>query len=168
MKQGKVMSELLVPYMIYRHVIGNSPTTDTYDNRLLWQKVGYLSQQMGLPLDEFNFNWHLAGPYSSSYTSVLYGIRDNVGTVSNQANEFTLNPGAKQKLNILKELVNKCPEDMTVAKWSELLASIHYLSKNGARTKEQTIKKLLRLKPFFNNLRVNNYAWSLLENSSLL
>lgn len=168
MTNGKVVADLLLPYLIYNHVIGKQPTPDTYDNRLLWQKVGYLSQQMGLPLDEFHFNWYLAGPYSSNYTDVLYSIKNNVGIVSNQAKHYALNKVVKSKLSVLKDMGENCPSGMSISKWFELLASILYLAKINGRTKEQTIKRLVRSKPFFNDQKVNDYAWGLLQKNNLL
>ncbi|EFV77949.1 hypothetical protein HMPREF1013_01820 [Bacillus sp. 2_A_57_CT2] len=167
---SNVKLELLVPFLIYEFVTSRHPTTKNYSDRKMWQKVGYLAQQLGLPLGDYKFGWYKAGPYSTAYTSLLYDIKNNYFQIEEELNNNTLalNYNTQYKLSSIKRLVSQKPFELDLSDWLELLASILYLKKNNSLDQEATLKKLIRLKPHFNDKVNNSYAWDLLERENLL
>jgi len=153
--------EKLYPLLIYEFVIGKLPSTETYEERLLWQKVGYIAQQLGTSLDDYIFSWYLAGPYSPGYTAVLF----NSSHIADMALDYTLTDYVKRKIEPMKEIVENTPIDMSIPKWFELIASLLFIKNNsGLNKKNDILKKLTRKKPFFNDEGINCFAWDLLEN----
>ncbi|UQZ34619.1 hypothetical protein C2I18_14450 [Paenibacillus sp. PK3_47] len=165
---GKVAVELLLPFLIYKFIIGSDPSTGEYNMRLLWQKVGYLAKQVGMPLSEYQFKWYLRGPYSSAYTSVLYDIDQNTNELHEQEKQFNLNDTAQAVLLPLKEMGNNKPSDMSLPIWFELLASIQYLNKGSKLTPDELFIKLERYKPQFNNKYHFDLAYQQLKIGKLL
>lgn len=166
--KDNIASELISPYLIYKYVTENPPTSETYDERKTWQKIGYLSQQLGLPLNEYTFRWYLAGPYSPAFTSVLYSINQEYDYICNSVNEFSLTNKAKNKLKPLKLLIQQKPEIISLSDWLELLASVLYIKKMYSLNKSGVFKKLLKAKPHYSNEKINLLAWELLEEVQLL
>jgi uncharacterized protein YwgA len=162
----KVAVELLVPYLLFEYITGKVPSTDTYDNRILWQKVGYLAKQLGFPLNEYNFTWYIRGPYSPAYTSVLFDIKET-SDIHQYKHEYTLADHSLNQLEPLKRMVGLNPFDMTLPLWLELLASIHYLSKS-IKSKDQVYSRLIKDKPMFSDKVHFDYAWKVLTTENLL
>lgn len=163
-----IPADLLVPYLIYEYVIDESPSTGSYDDRKVWQKVGFLAQSLGLPLNEYQFNWYKAGPYSPSYTSVLYSIDQNMDQFKNDMQNYELKDSAKNKLRPLRNLVQNKPKGITLPSWLELLSSILYIREESGYDKKDCLKKLVRLKPFFDQSDINSLAWDLLYEENML
>lgn len=166
--EDKVTVEFLVPFLIYRYVIGNVPSNDEMDLRILWQKVGYLAKQFGLPLNDFKFSWYLRGPYSKTYTSVLYDICENMGSILRLENDYGLTENASKNLTPLKNLAQDVPNDLSLSAWFELLASIHYIKKGSQGDRESVFKKLAKEKPHYKNQITNNYAWKVLQEANIM
>lgn len=164
----QVAVELLVPFLIYKFIVGDDPSTSVYNLRLLWQKVGYLAKQMGLPLNEYQFNWYLRGPYSPAYTSILYDINKNYEDIHFNEQLYSLNEQAINALMPLKRLAEEQPEDLSLPIWFELLASIHYLGQGKKSTKEQLYSKLIKYKPQFSDINNYEYAYNHLKKENLL
>ncbi|MDA2032507.1 hypothetical protein PDM80_11900 [Bacillus cereus group sp. Bcc02] len=156
--------EKLYPVLIYNFVTDEIPSTADYEKRLLWQKIGYLAQQLGALLDEYTFNWYKAGPYSPGYTSLLYSLPNSLDESLN----YELTDAAKEQLKPMKEIIENIPEGMSIPKWFELVGSIVYLKKNTGLNKTEVLKSLVRKKPFFNNDYINSYAWDLLGKLNML
>jgi len=163
-KNLKVPIEKLYPVLIYNFVTGNLPSKSTYDERLLWQKVGYIAQQLGLSLNEYTFNWYKAGPYSPGYTSILYNFSNIFDEVSN----YRLSDLALEKLEPMKVINNNVPTGMSTSKWFELVASILFLKKDTELDKKAVFVSLMRKKPFFNDENINDYAWNLLKKLDMI
>ncbi|WP_313150789.1 hypothetical protein [Lysinibacillus capsici] len=163
-KKPKISIEKLYPLLIFNFVTEELPTNSTYEDRLMWQKVGYLAQQFGASLSDFSFTWYKAGPYSPAYTSVLYSLPDNLDDMYN----YRLDESVIEKIEPLKEIYESAPHDISVVKWLELVASLLYIVKEMGLDKDSSIKTLKRRKPFFNNTFHNNTAWGLLENLGMI
>lgn len=155
----KLSIEKLYPSLIFTFVMDELPTYTSYEDRLTWQKVGYLSQQLGASLDEYHFNWYKAGPYSSAYTSILYSLPDKLDDMKN----YQLTDELSNKLKPIKKIISSKPEDISTARWLELAASLIYISKERLKDKENNIKTLMRRKPHFDNKVLNEKMWLLLE-----
>ena len=164
MSKFTVPIEKLYPILIYIFTTGKLPSKDSYEERLLWQKVGYLAQQLGASLDEYKFNWYKAGPYSPSYTSLLYNSPNYV----DELNNYILADYTREKLLPLKEIYSSAPKDISIPRWFELVASILYIKRESKLEKEAVFKSLIRKKPFFNEYNINNQAWDLLVKLNML
>lgn len=165
---GKVAVELLLPFLIYKFIIGADPSTREYNLRLLWQKVGYLAKQVGMPLNEYQFSWYLRGPYSSAYTSILYDIDQKFEELHEQEQSFHLNENAQVTLSPLKDMAASKPYDISLPIWFELLASIQYLGKDSKITSDELFVRLMRYKPQFNNKHHFDLAYDQLKTGKLL
>lgn len=164
MKKPEISIEKLYPLLIFNFVTDDLPTHITYEDRLMWQKVGYLAQQLGASLNDFSFTWYKAGPYSPAYTSILYSLPDNLEDMYN----YGLDDSVIEKIAPLKEIYKSAPPGISIVKWLELVASLLYIVKEEGFDKTSSIKTLVRRKPFFNNEYYNNEAWSLLEKLDML
>ncbi|MEK4976275.1 hypothetical protein [Bacillus sp. FSL K6-6540] len=164
----QVAVELLVPFLIYKFIVGDDPSTSAYNLRLLWQKVGYLAKQVGLPLNEYQFNWYLRGPYSPAYTSILYDIDKNYEDIHLNEQAYSLNEQAISTLLPLKRLADEQPATLSLPIWFELLASIHYLGQDKKITKDQLYSKLVKYKPQFSDTNNFEFAYNHLKMENLL
>lgn len=163
----KVSFDILIPFLIYKHVIGEWPSNQHIGNRVTWQKIGYFAKKLGLiPLNQYDFSWYKKGPYSPGYTSVLYEGCDSEELL-NHSLEYDLNTIAKSQLQPLRNLLAYKPKHLSIDNWLELLASIDYLYQ-VFRDKQKTFARLIQLKPHFNENQVNEYAWNVLLKEKIL
>lgn len=167
-KNNQVAVELLVPFLIYKFVVGEDPSTSAYNLRLLWQKIGYLAKQVGLPLNEYQFNWYLRGPYSSAYTSTLYDIEENYDELHFNEKKYSLNEHSIESLIPLREMANNIPDGLSLPIWFELLASIHFLQNKTRGDMIQVYNKLIKLKPALNDYDNFVIAYEELKRENLL
>ncbi|WP_424769332.1 hypothetical protein [Paenibacillus sp. sgz302251] len=166
--QKQVAVEQLVPYLVYRHVTGENPSTDNMDNRIIWQKVGYFAKQLGMPFNEYNFSWYIRGPYSPAYTSILFSIKSNLKNILSSEEQFQLNEQASNKLTPLKRLIDNQPTGTSLSIWLELLASIHFIKNDTNTNKQQVYNKLIKEKPKLTDQVNFNNAWEMLKIEKLL
>ncbi|MFM9329050.1 hypothetical protein [Paenibacillus mesotrionivorans] len=167
-KENKLSLELLVPYLIYTYVLRKKPSVSSMDNRILWQKVGYLAKQLGMPLNSYQFNWYIRGPYSPAYTSILYSINENIDELIAQGKNFSLTDSVKKGLEPLVMAVEYAPSGISETHWLELLASVHFIKKNlNTDNKQQVFLKLIKEKPHYNIPDLFNEAWKALEDAKL-
>lgn len=159
--------ELLLPYLIYKYVVGENPSTDNISYRILWQKIGYFAKKLGLPLSDYDFSWYKRGPYSPNYTSTLYKICDDSNLIY-KSGDFELNDNSKTRLIPLINAFESKPEGVCEAYWMELLASIDYLKDQNYGDKTKTLIQLTKLKPIFNENIINEYAWDVLTNEKMI
>lgn len=167
-KENNLAVELLVPFLIYKYVLGEAPSNENIIYRILWQKVGYFAKKLGLPLHHYDFSWYKRGPYSSGYTSVLYKICDEPDNLLQHSVNFELNQGAQDSLQPLINCLSFKPNDIQMVYWMELLASIDYLSSFNQGDKKKTLVQLTKLKPIFNDEYVKDLAWNVLENEGMM
>lgn len=93
---------------------------NTFDEWLISQKKIYLLQSLGTDLG-YNFNWYLRGPYSPNLTNYVFENLDVLCTTD--FNEYHLTQEAEINIQMVKNLENDRPSDMTTASWYELLAA---------------------------------------------
>jgi uncharacterized protein YwgA len=163
---NKVATELLVPYLIYKFSTGMKPCIEHYDDRILWQKIGYLAQELGLPLNEYRFTWYKRGPYSPAYTSVLYDIHNNFNELERNQEVYSLTARSEKQLEPLRNMVEQQPSNYPISMWMELLASIHFIGKQTI-SKTQVFSKLVKEKPVFNDPAMFNHAWQVLKTENV-
>lgn len=97
----------------------------SFRDRLILQKVSYLTQAAGVSLPYF-FRWYLYGPYCPSLASDAFSMADELDANSDESQGWQLDGKTTAKLARVRTLVeNGVPEDF--AKRLELLASVHFL-----------------------------------------
>lgn len=100
---------------------------DSFDDRLLCQKKVYLLQSLGIDLG-YTYNWYVRGPYSPSLTNYIYSNLDVLS--SNDFSKYKLSEAAEKSIGQVNILAIERKEDMGLASWYELLASLLYIDKN--------------------------------------
>ncbi|MHA4267706.1 hypothetical protein ACX16L_23175 [Bacillus cereus] len=136
------MSKQSIAYsIIHEYLLGRYPTVASYDDRIIAQKIGFLSQSFGIYVGDVKFFWHKRGPYSRTLTSLLFSIEKNKQDIIEEASRFIIRDELKPRLNKVKKLIDKKPENCPEVYWLEICASLKYISaelsvKNGERCKE--------------------------------
>jgi uncharacterized protein YwgA len=103
---------------------------DTVTERLTLQKAIYLAQAAQVDLG-YSYGWYLRGPYSPRLTQDYY----NLASLSDEdlldglaAHE--LKEAVKKHLRKVRALISaETRGEVSLARWLELLASLHYLLK---------------------------------------
>ncbi len=117
---------------------------DQFEERLRLQKLGYLSQQLGVN-EGYPYSWYIHGPYSSTLTSVLFA-GDEMGIFDDEV-ELT-----KNEKNTVKLLYSLLEKEVNDPNFLELYASIWYLMPKGNISNEEkdSIKEIMfKEKPQF-------------------
>lgn len=122
-----------------------------FNSRLVFQKLTYLLQELGLQLNN-GFGWYIKGPYSSDAASdgfQLAPIQDRVEHIPE------LSEDELRSLETFGRLLAESREefaDRDEAYSLELLASLHFLLKYGyprPRNRDEALERFLELKPRF-------------------
>lgn len=120
---------------------------DGVDDRLVLQKALYLVQK-DLNLG-YSYGWYLKGPYSPGLTRDYYELaaipdrEDDLGTLKQNVREVLANT---------KGLIQAKPDNVSLANWLELLASLHYLRVRSRLDTNSTREKIAETKPHLNEL----------------
>ena len=99
---------------------------DSFEDRLILQKVVYLIQTIGVNLGYY-FQWYLHGPYSPSLTQDAYAISAELASGINESKNWKLGSESENRLQRLKDLVVSNGSQQVRARKLELLASVHFL-----------------------------------------
>lgn len=99
-----------------------------FEDRVLFQKVVYLAQTLGIGFEEYKFGWYVHGPYSPALTTEgykLYASSENYGP-----HQFT--ESEQEKIEFLKGLFQN---EIEKRDWNrlELCASILFCWKESAK-----------------------------------
>ncbi|MGM0828987.1 MAG: hypothetical protein ACQEU4_12235 [Bacillota bacterium] len=138
-------------YLVHNYILDRPPSACAYSDRIIAQKVGYLSQSYGIFLGNFQFFWHKRGPYSRVLTSMIYNIENNKNDFLELTKEFKINDLLKSKLDNVKKLINNKPNSCSEVYWLEICASLMYLSKKMSTSDADILlETLLKKKPFLN------------------
>ncbi|RKD73651.1 hypothetical protein ATL39_1953 [Sinobaca qinghaiensis] len=160
--------------LVYKHLLGVTPSAKTYNERITAQKIAYLAQAYGTYIGEVNFFWHKRGPYSRAMTSILFEIENNKVEINNLISQLQIKEAIKPSLEKVKKIINNNPISCPIVVWLEICASILFLSKELRTDKpEVLVKELLKKKPFLKeheesiwrsiNLMLNNNS-TLIQN----
>lgn len=125
---------------------------DDFDNRLKYQKLIYLTQNLGVGLG-YGYSWYVRGPYSPALTRTLFHIKDNP-ELFNQAETIKLGneEAVIKRLEHLKSVLGSNFDDPN---YLEVIASLHYLRTTlppGESKCPQIGVRLLTLKPDLKNV----------------
>jgi uncharacterized protein YwgA len=118
--------------------LGMKPTMQSFEERLVLQKVVYLAQQMGVTLG-YHFSWYLRGPYSKDLTA------DAFSNLTNSAPEgWILDTKTKEKLNKVKSIVGNIEDPKSLPRELEKLASVLFVIKTGQATESESITSRMK------------------------
>ncbi|MGM1023032.1 MAG: hypothetical protein ACQEXV_21590 [Bacillota bacterium] len=158
-------NNLIAYSKVHEHLLGRLPSSATYDDRIIAQKIGFLAQDTGIYLGDMNYFWHIRGPYSRSLASALRYFEKNRDTYIEECSRVKIYNQVIPKLNYLKSLIDAreiaCPELI----WLEICASLKYLSKLENSTNIEYLTSLLiKKKNFLKNYEQEMYrSWSLMN-----
>ncbi len=122
----------------------------SFEKRLIFQKTIYFLQEFDFNLG-YHFNWYVAGPYSSE----LAGDGFKLDAIYNKTPRIILKKDENiERFNSFLNFLGKIKNDH---RKMELLASLHFLSKNGFS--EEVIKRRMKNKREF--FRDEEILWGL-------
>lgn len=137
--------------MIHQYLLGRYPSVETYNDRIVAHKIGYLSQSVGIYIGDINFYWHKRGPYSRVLTSLLFSINSDRQNIEEMCQRFKITEELRPRLNKVKELIDSRPIGCKEVYWLEICASLKFISKEFSTRDTQVVKEtLLKRKPFLN------------------
>lgn len=144
--------QLIAYSMVHEYLMGRPPSAKTYNDRIVAQKIGYLTQSVGIHLgDNINYFWHKRGPYSRVLTSMLFKIEDEKEFFKEQSKRLVIKKALKPKLDFVKEIIEHRPQFCSEVYWLEIAASLMFISKEHLTIDKQNLKGiLLKRKPFLN------------------
>lgn len=128
--------------LIHDYILGRPPSVNDFSDRIIAQKIIYLTDKLGIECGDFEFNWYKRGPYSPALTKVLY---ENEASESD-CSKYNLLSEAQELIEPLKRLIAEDKYELGEVDWIELLASTHYLS-NEIKDNFKMATKLIELKP---------------------
>jgi uncharacterized protein YwgA len=127
--------------------------TDTFGDRLIFQKKTYLIQEMGVKIGN-TFGWYLHGPYSREAANdefQLVPIQNNIDT----GNLLTAEEkGLIKKLEKILEEAGTVFPDKNEADLLEMLASLNFILRHGypkPKDDNDAIRIFAKQKPAFAN-----------------
>ncbi len=140
---------------------------DTFEYRLLAQKVLYLAQAGGLGIG-YPYSWYLRGPYSSALTRDLFASQADPASMEDVTQNWKLDDNAGERLDRIRKLLQP-PKGIRLWDWSELLASVHFLidRKQAAQDTEEIERRLRAFGKNFSRREVED-AFECLKEYSLL
>jgi uncharacterized protein YwgA len=128
--------------LVLKH-LGIPLSMETFNERLVIQKVIHLAQALGVHLG-YHYQWYLRGPYCPVLTRDMYAIVSEVAGGDDESERWSLEGQSKRGLDPLKERLaglaaGEHPRQM------ELLASVNFLlATNQVREVPQDIREKLR------------------------
>lgn len=150
---------------VHEYLLGKLPSPNTYDGRIIAQKIGYLAEDTGIYLGEMSFFWHKRGPYSRSLASALRYYEKNKDIFQEECMHVRINQFILPKLDYLKEIISYKPESCSELYWLEICASLKFLSKSMMTKDIELLSSiLLKKKPFLEPFKNELYtSWKLLN-----
>lgn len=131
---------------------------DSFKNRLRYQKIAYLSQQLNSD-DDFTFTYYQHGPYSPRLTKLLYK-----GTEMNAfSNTVKLSEQEDKTIKLIIELMGDQFEDNSAL---ELFATVWYLlplNQTAKWRQEEVIEIISKTKPKFEREQIQAAMDRILE-----
>ena len=148
----------------------------SFNDRLYFQKLFFILTEISDSI-EYNFNWYLRGPYSSTLANDLFSIERMKGKNINIKYILEKNELLNKELGISVERLKEFCENFNhefSKEWKsddlEVLASLIFISKyiipHEDYSKEYVLKEFAERKPYLND-NTEKY-WKLLRNWDLV
>ena len=121
--------------------LGIEISMSSLDDRIKFQKLIYLLENVFRIDHSFRFTWYVHGPYSPGLTSVIFG--DEQGESSHVLEK----PQTEKQIQQMREFLKN---ESLSSKNLELLGSLHYiLTVANEQEVKKTLRQFLELKPQF-------------------
>lgn len=98
---------------------------NSFDDRLVLQKVVYLLETLGMKLG-YRYNWYIHGPYSPALASDAYAL--GMGGSSGSAPSESFGQEEDAAIRAVKHALEEHADEDRV-QWLEALASLHWIGK---------------------------------------
>jgi len=83
-------------------------------------------------LSPIAFEWSVGGPFSDAIAALLHDIVEDQTCVPVDAEERALAPEVQRSIAIVRDLLRGRPPAITVGRWAQLLASLHFIAQSLA------------------------------------
>jgi len=74
------------------------------------------------------FEWSVGGPFSDAVAALLRDMAEDQTCAPVNAEDRALAPEAQRSIAIVRELLGGRPPVLTVGRWAQLLASLHFIA----------------------------------------
>lgn len=157
----------------YKNIYGTEFIPHTAGEKLKMHKAIYLLQELGTVCGEFNFFWHISGPYSHELHKGLLEIEANysVEEIHECSNGCAFKPQAEEAMQKLNNIFSQAGDyGYTPIEWCEALGSIHFIKKYkcSCESDEKIIATLEKEKVNLNRHDSNLQALHLLRENHFL
>lgn len=133
---------------IFEQITGKNLDMNSYEHRLMIQKLIYLMQKAGANYDYY-FSWYIKGPYSPELTKECFDVFGR---------KIDKNPplsGEEEKF--VSQIKKSFSVDATSDKGLELLGSLVFVIKDmNTQEKEEAVEKLHDLKPWYKKQEISS------------
>jgi uncharacterized protein YwgA len=159
MNNKNINNEALLIYKLVDQILGNgilNTYTEDFSSRLMVQKAIYISQEISKKNFGGDFSWYLNGPYSPSLSRIIYKhIIPDLPMLF--VSKIELNETGQKLVQSTTTFFEYDYQQLglTKSKWYELIASVHYLSKENKTTNAESLTQMLfELKPHFSKEQI--------------
>jgi uncharacterized protein YwgA len=128
-----------------REILGREPILDSFDDKLIIQKTGYIAQIMGIGWN-YDYGWYVRGVYSSKLTVDLYEQKGkDVRYEPTESDKKIM-----EKIRPLKDAFSGMETYSKDADAYELASTIVWAKAHKKLDKEKEIKDyVLEMKPWY-------------------
>ena len=158
----------------YKEIYKTEFVPHQHGEKLKMHKAIYLLKELGTVCGDFNFFWHISGPYSHNLHKNLLEIesRCSVDEIHEYSNGCVFTAKAEDAIKKLRDIFSEAEKyGYNSMDWCEVLGSIHFIKKHKCsyeNSDEKVIEILEHEKPNLGNHSSNLQALKLLKESSFL
>lgn len=161
-------SEALI-LSVFNKAYGTEFDSSAVGEKMRMHKLIYLLQELEVVCGDYDFFWHVNGPFSHELHKTLLHIEDEYTSedIHKNSNSFIFDGKSQKVIETLKDVFAKSTMyDYSVHDWCELLGSLHYLKKYKCRYKndDEIVQTLEVEKKHLNNHKSNCEALNILYN----
>ena len=164
---------------LYEYFFGNKYKVNSEENdnttvHVETQKMCYLLKVCGIEIGDFNYTWNFKGPFSPGLLAMLRSMDRNATGILNfyeqvsEKESFLLDH--KSDINKLKDKLEIDLHQKDRMQWIEILGSLTYISRTMLPNADFEVanQRLIQEKPDYCDLKINEYAWNILNTANLL
>lgn len=165
--------EAKVLLTVYKNIYGTEFVPHAPGEKLKMHKAIYLLHESGVVCGDFDFFWHINGPYSHELQRNLLEIEDHFSEeeICECSNDCTFRPEAEDIIQNVKNMFSKAGDyGYLIVDWCEALGSIHFIKKHrcSCESDEKVISTLEEEKVNLNRHDSNVGALQLLRENNFL
>lgn len=165
--------EVKILLTVYKNIYGTEFVPLAVGEKLKMHKLIYLLQESDVKCGDFDFFWHINGPYSHNLHKKLLEIEDHYTPeeIHECSNGCTFKAEAEKIMQNLKSMFSKAADyGYSIIDWCEALGSIHFIKKYRCNyeSDDRIIAILEKEKPNLNRHAGNLGALQLLRENNFL